>query len=321
MTMNEFMVPAKDPGIELYLRNKHPRGTEKFESTKILLMVHGATYPASTSYDLALNGVSWMDHVARQGYDVYCLDLRGFGRSTRPPEMSQPAADNPPVVRTETAARDVAAAVDFILARRGVAKLNLLGWSWGTAVTGLYATRHNDKLEKLVLYAPAWVRSVTAPVDPGSKLGAYRIVERASAKKRWLNGVAEAQQASLLPEAWYQAWEDATFATDPEGAKLSPPGLRAPNGSVQDLREYWLSGRPVYEPSEIRVPVLLTHAEWDVDLPSALMHAYFAQLVNAPYRRSVEIGEGTHMVMLEKNRMQLFQAVQQFLDERYTPES
>lgn len=319
--MNEFMVPAQDAGIELYLRNKHPRGVDSFEGRKILLMVHGATYPASTSYDLALNGFSWMDHVARQGYDVYCLDLRGFGRSTRPPEMSQPAADNPPVVRTETASRDVAAAVDFILARRGAKKLNLLGWSWGTAVTGLYATGHNDKLEKLVLYAPAWVRTQTAPVDPGSTLGAYRIVERASAKKRWLNGVAESQQASLLPAAWYQAWEDATFATDPVGATLNPPGLRAPNGSVQDLREYWLSGRPVYEPSEIRVPVLLVHAEWDVDLPSALMHAYFAQLVNAPYRRAVEIGEGTHMVMLEKNRMQLFQAVQQFLDERYTPES
>ena len=38
-----------------------------------------------------------------------------------------------------------------------------------------------------------------------------------------------------------------------------------------------------------------------------------------PYKRYVEIGEGTHTVIMEKNRMELFQAVQQFLDERLKP--
>ena len=54
-------------------------------------------------------------------------------------------------------------------------------------------------------------------------------------------------------------------------------------------------------------------------MPSYMLHAYFAKLTNAPYKRYVEIGEGTHTVILEKNRMQLFQAVQQFLDERLKP--
>jgi hypothetical protein len=31
----------------------------------------------------------------------------------------------------------------------------------------------------------------------------------------------------------------------------------------------------------------------------------------------VQIGEGTHNLMIEKNRMQLFEAVQQFLDEDF----
>ena len=47
---------------------------------------------------------------------------------------------------------------------------------------------------------------------------------------------------------------------------------------------------------------------------------HFAKLTNAPYKRYVEIGEGTHTVIMEKNRMQLFQAVQQFLDEDLKPE-
>lgn len=46
-----------------------------------------------------------------------------------------------------------------------------------------------------------------------------------------------------------------------------------------------------------------------------MLHAYFAKLINAPYRRYVEIGEGTHAVFLEKNRMQLFREVLAFLDE------
>ena len=57
----------------------------------------------------------------------------------------------------------------------------------------------------------------------------------------------------------------------------------------------------------------------DADLPSYMLHAYFAKLSNAPYKRYVEIGEGTHTVIMEKNRMQLFQAVQQFLDEKLEP--
>ena len=89
--------------------------------------MHGATYPSETAFDLRLNDLSWMDYIAQRGYDVNLVDLRGYGKSTRPPEMDKPAADNEPMVRTETAVKDVGAAVDFILKRRGVAKINLLG--------------------------------------------------------------------------------------------------------------------------------------------------------------------------------------------------
>ncbi len=47
-----------------------------------------------------------------------------------------------------------------------------------------------------------------------------------------------------------------------------------------------------------------------------MFYAYFAQLMNAPYKRAVQIGEGTHSILMEKNRMQLFREVQNFLDER-----
>jgi pimeloyl-ACP methyl ester carboxylesterase len=319
IAMEEFMVPSADAGIELYVRNKHPQGAREFPAEKILLYVHGATYPSETAFDLQLNGLSWMDYIAQQGYDVYLVDLRGYGKSTRPPQMDQPAAENDPIVRTETAVKDVGSAIDFILKRRGVQKINLLGWSWGTSVMGWYTAQNNGKVNKLVLYAPQWIRNTAALTDSGAKLGAYRSVSRDAAKGRWLTGVPEDKKADLIPAGWFEAWADATFATDPVGAKQTPPVLRAPNGVVQDGREFWGAGKALYDPGLIRVPTFLAHAEWDADLPSYMLHAYFAKLVSVPYKRYVEIGEGTHTVIMEKNRMQLFQAVQQFLDEKLEP--
>ncbi|HZD21329.1 MAG TPA: alpha/beta hydrolase [Burkholderiales bacterium] len=319
IVMEEFMVPAADPGISLYVRNKHPQGMNRFRGDKIVLFVHGATYPAETAFDLKLNGVSWMEYIAERGYDVYLVDVRGYGRSTRPPEMDKPAQDNAPIVRTETAVKDVSSAADFIRKRRAVDKINLLGWSWGTTIMGWYTSRNNERVNKLVLYAPAWLRNAASLTDKGGALGAYRSVTRDAAKARWLTGVPENKKATLIPAGWYEAWADATFATDPVGARQTPPVLRAPNGVVADGREHWSVGKPLYDPADIRVPTFLAHAEWDQDTPSYMLYAYFEKLTGTPYKRYVQIGEGTHTVMMEKNRMQLFQAVQQFLDEDLRP--
>src|SRR5919199_6353210 len=109
LVTEEFMVPAKDPGIQLYVRNKRPEGVDRFGPERTLLFVHGATYPAETAFDLQLDGLSWMDFIARRGFDVYLVDVRGYGRSTRPKEMSEPAEKNPPFADTATAVRDVGA--------------------------------------------------------------------------------------------------------------------------------------------------------------------------------------------------------------------
>jgi len=320
IAMEEFMVPAAESGINLYVRNKHPAGINKFTPDKILLFVHGATYPAETAFDLEPNGMSWMDYAANHGYDVYLVDVRGYGKSTRPPEMDKPASENGAIVRTDTAIKDIGTAVDFVLTRRNVSKIDLLGWSWGTAIVGGYTVQHNDKVNRLVLYAPLWIYN-KSPFPPTlTKFGAYRTVTREVAKARWLAGVAEDKKADLIPIGWFDAWADATFASDPAGSKQTPPVIRAPNGVLQDILDFWVAGKPSYDPADIRVPTFLVHAEWDADLPSYMLHGIFAKLTNAPYKRYVEIGEGTHMIILEKNRMQLFHEVQQFLDEKLTPD-
>ena len=311
--VTEHITIASDtPGIQLYIRNKRPRELT-VSADRILLYVHGATYPSETAFDLQLDGMSWMDYIAAHGWDVYLVDLRGYGHSTRPAEMDQPAKDNAPIVTTDVAVRDVGAAVDFILKRRGVSKLNLLGWSWGTTTMATYTAQNNDKVNKLVLYAPLWLRTTPAASGGDGPLGAYRAVAKEAAKKRWLAGVPEDKQADLIPPGWFEAWADATWATDPKSKESGQ--LRAPNGIIQDLRNYWTAGKPYYDPANIRVPTLLIKAEWDQDTPSYMAQALFPLLKNAPEKRYVEIGEGTHTVIMEKNRLQLFREVQLFLDE------
>jgi alpha-beta hydrolase superfamily lysophospholipase len=78
-----FMVSSLDPGISLHVRNKRPVARSQFPSDRILLMVHGNVVSSESVFDLDLPGGSWMDFVARQGFDVYMMDIRGFGRSTR----------------------------------------------------------------------------------------------------------------------------------------------------------------------------------------------------------------------------------------------
>jgi pimeloyl-ACP methyl ester carboxylesterase len=87
LVMEEFMIPGADPDVQLYVRNKRPRTMTSFKPDNIVLFVHGATYPAETSFDLQLEGLSWMDYIAARGYDVYLVDVRGYGKSSRPPEM------------------------------------------------------------------------------------------------------------------------------------------------------------------------------------------------------------------------------------------
>jgi len=314
----EVKIPSDTPGISLFVRNKRRADLGAPTAENTLLFVAGSTYPASTSFDLRLDGISWMEQLAENGYNTYLVDIRGYGRSDTPSEMSQPASDNQPIVRTPVAVGDIATTVQFIRSTTGIDKLNLIGWSWGAALMASYTAKHNQIVNKLVLVAPQWIRDTPSKADAGGTLGAYRIVQRSAAKTRWLSGVPDDKKDTLLPPAWFEAWADATFTTPPNG-DINAAQLLAPNGTVLDSREYWSAGKPLYNPADILVPVLIVHADWDVDCPLDMSRAVFSKLTSTPYRRWVEIGEGTHSGFMEKNRWQFFSAVQVFLDETPPP--
>lgn len=315
----DLMIPSDTDGIRLHLRRKRLASQDRFPADRTVLMMHGATYSSASLFDVAVDGGSFMDDLAAHGFDVYALDIRGYGGSTRPPEMDQPPEANPPLARTETAVRDLATAVAFILEQRQLPALNLVAMSWGGSVAGAYAARNDGRVAKLALVAPLWLLAEGPPVDAGGALGAYRLVKVQDFRDRWLSAAPADKRDGLVPPGWFDAWAQASLATDPDMQARAPGVMRAPAGAILDIREHWTAGRPIYDPGAIRVPVLLAHAEWDADVPLDSALSLFRALTGAPYRRWVEIGEGTHMVLMEKNRRQVFDAVRSFLEETFTP--
>ena len=255
-----------------------------------------------------------MDYLAGHGFEAHCLDLPGYGNSDRPPQMSAPAEQNPPFMRTPDAADCLGFICDQVRQRRGIDKLCLIGWSWGTAITSYYTAGRNDLIERLTLYAPVWDRTQSgpSPIHVEGKIGAYRTVTRASTLTRRQGGLTEKQKKTVMPQEWFDQWWEATTASDPAGDGKT---VRAPNGVVQDSAEFWNVGKALYNPADIQVPVLIVVGELDNDTPCYMAQTVFPLFTNVPWKRMCILGGGTHAIMMESNRILLFRAISQFLRE------
>lgn len=307
----DVFIESGDPGIRLFLRNKRPAVMTGFTPARTLLFCHGGSQAGEVTFDLALDGMSWLDYVAARGWDVWLVDIRGFGKSTRPPEMDQPAETVPPLVRTEVAWRDFGAAVAHILKARGIPALNALGWSWGTMIAGGWAAHHPGIVRRLVLFGAAWPdrRRYAVP-----KVG-YDTWTVAETLRRLQTGAPEAARSGLTPAHWIAAWAEATVATDPKARTFDPPRVRSPNGMVLDLEEAQRLGRPLYPAGRIDGDVLLVTGEWDALTAPDKARMVFDALTGARSRRLTVLGGATHFAHLECRRLELYAAVQGFLEE------
>jgi pimeloyl-ACP methyl ester carboxylesterase len=317
ITTEDFFVPSDTAGIDLHLRRKRLAHVENFPSERTLLLMHGATFSSGSLFDAPVEGASFMDQLAAAGFDVYAVDVRGYGASTQPPETAGAVDPSQQPVRIETAIRDLGTAIDSILESRKLDQLNLVAMSWGGSIAGGYTAKNPDKIKRLALIAPLWLRETPGRIDAGGDLPSCREVDLLKYEETWRAAAPTDHRDALIPPGWFHVWAENTLATGPRGTAANT--ILAPSGAIQDIREYWAVNRPFYDPAKIRVPVLLIHAEWDVDVSFDTVRDFFSRLTAAPYRRWIEIGEGTHMVILEKNRWQAVSSIIEFLREEVAP--
>lgn len=302
-------VNSSAAGIQIYVRNKRPASMTVFSSTKTMIMVHGATYPATTAFDLQLNNISVMDFFASHGYDVWSVDIRGYGLSSRPAEMELAANLSGPIVTTADAALDLKSVADYVLGLRGLAQHVAFGWSWGTSTMTRYVTLNPTKVSKLVIYAAQWFRPYAAP-----PVTAYRTVTRDQAYSRWINGLPSNLVSFYLPGSTFDDWWNATVVTDPTASSRDPPSIRAPNGIQLDNSILWGNFTAPYDIEQIICPVLVVRGDLDLDLNLNMSQSYYNALRVAPLRKFVQISGGTHTLLLERFRFELLREVQLFLD-------
>jgi pimeloyl-ACP methyl ester carboxylesterase len=323
ITKEEFLVQGRDQGVKLFVREKRLENLPKITRDNVVLFVHGIPSPASIVFDLPVPGYSWLDYVAQRGFDTFTLDIRGFGRSARPPEMKDAANQNLPLVRADQVMRDIDAAVDYIRSKRKVDRVSLVGWSMGAAWCALYATLHPEKVNKLVLLGavygknPAYVKAFGDPANPDRpfyEMGAYRYVTRREILDGWDGWIKPELRDVWREKEVIDAWIDALFASDLSARQRTPESIQLPSGPYIDWHEIH-AGRSIFNPARIKAPTMIVRGSAEEMISSEAADDLLQKLTGAPYKRRLDIGDSTHYALLERNRLQLYREVQAFLEE------
>ncbi len=253
----------------------------------VVVLAHGSATAGRESFDLQVPGhpgYSLMDFLARRGYDVFAPDMRGFGRSTKPEDH----------LRTEQAAADLDAVVDHIRQLRGVAQVQLLAWSWGTQYGGQFVMAHPQKVKRYISYA----QMHAASPDLVSRRPRLATFQRAPyiriSEPGW-----KLRFHSLTPD---EVNEPAVI--DAFAHTAAQVETRSPTGPQVDL----LTRLPLVDPTQITVPVMMIHGQYDdvADLDGLL--PFFQALPN-PDKQYVVVPGGGHMLHLQKGHARFQQAV------------
>lgn len=307
-----FRIDSPREGLRLFLR-RLPPASAATGNGKAVLYVHGATFPSALSIAYPLDGRSWADDLAAAGFDCWGLDFHGFGRLSDPyPEMAAPAENRAALGTAEEESRQLEAAVRFIRAHRGVARVSLIAHSRGTMVAGRFAGRCPELVERMVMFAPIARREPNAGADAAPRLPAWRLVPLQYQFERFVADVPPGAP-SVFAERHLHEWGEAYLDCDPESRGRSPPAVKIPTGALQDIADAW-AGRLAYEPGLIRCPVAIVRGAWDSLCTDADAKRLFDALSGAPMRRDIKIDRATHLMHLEERRFALYRETRAFLD-------
>lgn len=294
--------------LDVSLANAIAEGRQP--SGRVVLFVHGNSIPTVPDYDLPYKDYSWMAYLADAGFDTFSLDHTGYGHSPRP-AMENPcnmSEENRALLSPDVAGEacrttyahpltsyasdwdEIDAVVDYIRDLRGVERISLIGWSRGGPRAGGYAARNPDKVDKLILYAPAYEASAPAGPPEGFPPDGYPMELQtydALMQDRWQSGVACDGQVD--PGIRSAIWQS-VMSFDPLGATWRPEGvMRVRVGTYFGWNET-LAAR-------IAAPTLILAGRQDGLLPAA--EALYPDLTGTDNKVLVTMECATHFAVWE----------------------
>jgi pimeloyl-ACP methyl ester carboxylesterase len=327
LTLDHFVsvkstVPAiAGQSVAIYAREKVMAGAlaRPAAADRVVLFVHGAGTPAEVAFDVPHQDFSWMAYLARAGYDVFAMDTSGYGRSVRPAAMNDPCnlakdrqagfakgACTPSHPKQLTTIQsdwdDIGAVVDYVRALRHVEKVSLIAWSLGGPRAGGFAARHPEKVNKLVLLAPAYNRNMPADAPPQTgESAAFNTQSRDEFDANWDRQVGCANQYDRATSD--SVWSE-MLASDAVGATWGTGVRRAPQTLV------WGWNAAVVGKS--MTPALLIAGAHDNQVAPARVHELYADL-GAKEKILIDLGCSSHNAMWESNHQLLFRASLEWL--------
>lgn len=312
---------------ELYVRERLRAPTALRGSSlenRVALFVHGAGTPAEVAFDVPYQDYSWMAYLAQAGFDVFSMDVTGYGRSTRPLAMNDPCnltkeqqaklvpmllpapcpASYPRQMTTIASDwKDISAVVDYIRALRHIDKLNLVAWSLGGPRAGGYAAQNPDKVQKLVLLAPGYNRMISGvpPVQLPAEGSAMNTQSHEEFIANWNRQVGCPDQYDTA--AAESVWSE-MIKSDPVGATWGTGVRRAPNATV------WGWNSAVV--AKMETPTLMVSGAHDKQVPQERVRDLYADL-GSRQKIFVNLACSSHNAMWERNHLLLFQSSLEWL--------
>ena len=279
----------KGGDVKLYLREKFV-GSPAGKSA--ILFVHGSSMSSTPTFDLTVSGrpeSSLMDWFARRGFVCWCVDMEGYGRSTKTRDNFCDIANG---------AEDLEAATDYIANICGTTSFLTYGISSGALRAALFAQQHPGRVARLALDALVWTGKDSPTLDQRRK----KLSEFSARKRRAINyesicSVFERDHPGCADKQVIKAFADAVLALDDS----------IPNGTYIDM----CSNLPVCDPTKISAPTVILRGQFDgIAALDDLIEFY--KLLPNPDKQFVMIPGIAHASLHEKNYLTVYAALYAF---------
>jgi len=230
---------TKVDGQQLFMWEK-PRTAEPSRGT--ILFVHGSSMAATPGFDLqAPDYVSAMDWFAGQGFDCWCCDHRGYGRSYKGAEILATIAEG---------ADDLEAVSAYIMGKTKGEPIHVYGISSGALRAALFAERHPERVKRLALDAFVWTGKGSPTLEERrKKLPQWRASNRRPISREFIHSIHTRDKVYTVNPALVEPFIEAVLALDDS----------VPNGTYIDM----CANLPVNDPAKITVPTIIMRGQYD----------------------------------------------------------